>query len=62
MEEQISPELLSRCLERNWLHAPVPQDNTYAVSLLPSLPVHLYCLVEQESVCRIHTNGLFIPS
>lgn len=61
-EDQISRDLLLRCLERNYLHEPVNPDQKYPITLLNELPVHFYCLVDNESVGRIHSKGLYIPS
>ena len=60
--DQIDEELLNQCLVRNNLQSLVFQMVEHSVSVLDELPVHFYCLVEKESVYRIHANGLNIPS
>lgn len=61
-EDQINKDLLSRYLKRNYISAPVSPDKEYPISLWETLPVHFYCLVEQEAVFHIHSKGLYIPS
>lgn len=61
-KERINTELLSRCIKRNYFQTHKPDNEASQITLLNELPVHFYCLVESESVSRIHESGLYIPS
>ena len=58
----ISNDLILRCLKHNYFNISFVPDREYTVNTLNELPVHLYCLVDNESASRIHSIGLYIPS